>query len=240
MISWKPALAVILSLIAKSTFAQYPIDNILLEGDGTSWYDHQIGLQHTLLQHGELAVLTRKSPNSHAYYGKSAWTDMHITYRNQAFYNVSALYNIEEDALIIVNNLGPSFTAYPIKLQKEHVERFEIGDDSFVYIDEQVSWHAKGFYKAIYEGEEVSLLSKVFKRLDLKHRVLTYKENNHYFLKRDGQFYRLKRLSGLLKLYPEYKKEIRQYKRELSLGKVDKPANEDKLSRLVEFCENLK
>lgn len=240
MRSWKSFLFLILLLTSNGAFAQYPITDDLLKGNVTAWYDQQIGLQHTLLQHGELAVLTRKSPNSHAYYGKSAWVDMHIIYRNQTFYNVPTLYDIEEDALIIVNNLGPSFSAYPIKLQKEHVERFEIGDDTFVYIDEQVSWHAKGFFKAIYEGEEVSLLSKVFKRLDLKYKVLTYKENNHYFLKKGGQYYRLKRLSGLLKLYPDHKKEIRQYKRELALGKIDKPANEEKLSRLIEFCENLK
>lgn len=240
MSSWKLSLTIVLSLIAKSTLAQYPIADDLLKGNVTAWYDQQIGLQHTLLQHGELATLTRKSPNSHAYYGNSAWVDMDIIYRNQTFYNVPALYDIEEDALIIVNNLGPSFNPYPIKLQKEHVGRFELGDDTFVYIDEQVSWYAKGFFKAVYEGEEILLLSKVFKRLDLKHKVLTYRENNHYFLKRDGQFYRLKRLSGLLKLYPEHKKEIRQYKRELALGKIDKPANEDKLSRLIEFCENLK
>lgn len=240
MRSWKSFLFLILLLTSKGAFAQYPITDDLLKSNVTAWYDQQIGLQHTLLQHGELAVLTRKSPNSHAYYGKSVWVDMHITYRNMTFYNVPTLYDIEEDALIIVNNLGPSFSAYPIKLQKEHVERFEIGDDTFVYIDEQVSWHAKGFFKAIYEGEEVALLSKVFKRLDLKYKVLTYKENNHYFLRKDGQYYRLKRLSGLLKLYPDHKKEIRQYKRELALGKIDKPANEAKLSRLIEFCENLK
>ena len=237
---WKPILLIAFSLIAKNANAQYATDNISLEGDVVSWYDQQISLQHTLLQHGELAALTRKSPNSHAYYGKSSWADTRITYRNQTFYNVSALYDLEEDALIIINNLGPAFTAYPLKLQREHIQSFEIEGSRFVYVKDQVSWHKNGFFKAVYEGENLSLLSKVFKRLDLRHRVLTYNESQHYFLKKDGQYHRLKRLSALLRLYPEHKKEIRQYKRALSLGKIDKPANEEKLARLIEYCENLK
>lgn len=237
---WKSILYVVLSFVSNNAFSQYTLDNALLKEDATAWYDQQVGLQHTLLQHGELATLTRKSSNSHAYYDKSTWTNTQITYGSQTFHNIPALYDIEEDALIITNNLGPSYAAFPLKLRKELVERFEMGDAHFIYIPESVGWHSGGFYKALYEGKTISLLSKVFKRLELKYGVLIYKESQHYFVKKDGEYYRLKRLSALLRLYPEHKKEIRQHKRALSLGKVDKSANEDKLARLVEYCENLK
>lgn len=77
MRSRKSFLVLFLLLISKGAFAQYPIADDLLKSNVTAWYDQQIGLQHTLLQHGELVALTRKSPNSYAYYGKSAWVDMH-------------------------------------------------------------------------------------------------------------------------------------------------------------------
>lgn len=238
--TWKYILSMLLGVLATSTVcAQYQIDSLSLKGDLTGWYDQQVGLHQTVLQHGELATIVRKSPNSHAYFQQSTWIKTSITYSNQTFRNVPALYDIENDKLIISNNLKAPFTAVPLELRKELVERFEMGDNHFVYVDEPVSWHQKGFFKAVYEGDSIDLLSKVFKRLELKYSRLTYKEAQQYFLKKGGRYYRLRRLSGLLKLFPEHKREIRQYKKELSLRRIDNPANEGKLALLVGYCDNL-
>lgn len=233
----------ILSLLGALTIsnasAQYQIDSLSLQGDITGWYDQRLGLQNTVLQHGELATIVRKSPNSHAFFQQSTWIKTNITYSGQTFRNILAVYDIENDKLIISNNLGASFNGVPLELRKELVERFQMGDNRFIYVEDAVSWHEKGFFKAVYEGDSIDLLSKVFKRLEFKYSRLTYKEAQQYFLKKDGRYHRLRRLSGLLKLFPEHKREIRQYKKELSLRRIDNPKNEGKLALLVGYCENL-
>lgn len=233
-------LSILMASTSSDTFAQYSIDSISLEGDITKWYDQQLGLQHTVLQHGELASISRKSPNSHAYFEQSSWVSTNITYCDQTFSDIPALYDIENDKLIITNNLGTSFAAFPLELRKDLVDRFEMEGARFIYVNEAVSWHQKGFFKAVYEGESIDLLSKVFKRLEFKYGILTYKQTEHYFLRKEGQYHRLKRLSGLLKLFPEHKRDIRQYRKELSLRRIDDPANEGKLALLIKYCENLK
>ena len=235
----KLMMSVLLTVVGSDVFAQYNSESISLEGDMTQWYDQQIGWQNTVLQHGELAALTRKSPNSHAYYKQSTWVQAKISYCNQSFSGVPALYDIENDRLIIKNNMGTSFAAFPLELRKEQVQYFEIEESRFVYVNEPVSWHQGGFFKAVYEGDSIALLSKIYKRLELKYGILTYQQTHQYFIKKEGVYHRLKRFSGLLRLFPEYKRDIRQYKKELSLRRISNPSNEDKLALLIAYCENL-
>lgn len=236
---FKFILSLLWALSISNAFAQYQIDSLSLQGDITGWYDRQLGLQYTVLQHGELATIARKSPNSHAFYKKGTWINTDITYANQTFRNVPALYDIENDKLIIANNLSGPFKPVPLELRKELVEQFEMGGNRFVYVDDAVSWHQKGFFKAVYEGDSIELLSKIFKRLELKYGRLTYQESQQYFLKKDGRYHRLRKFSGLLRLFPAYRREIRQYKKALSLRRINNPANEQKLALLISYCENL-
>ena len=235
----KFTLFAVLSMTSQVVLSQYPIDSVSQQGDLTKWYDKHIGLENTILHHAEVAKLSRKSPNSHAYYNDNSWVKADITYCSQKFRNISALYNIEDDVLIISNELSPTYTAFPMKLQKELVSSFQIGDSHFEFIREPVSWHENSFYKVAFRGESITLLSKVFKRPELKDGIFTYIQFHHYFLKKDGKYYRLKRLSHLLKLFPDHKKEIRQYKKQLALRKLDKPSNEKKLVQLISYCESL-
>ena len=132
MIYFKCIVVVWLVLAALGSFAQYNIDSVSLKGDFRAWYDQQVGLENTVLQHGELATIGRKSPNSHAYYESSTWLSANVVYCNQMFRDISVLYNIEDDVLFISNNLAPTFTASPLKLRKELVSQFEIGHARFV------------------------------------------------------------------------------------------------------------
>ncbi len=235
----KIVVSLALSLICHCASAQYALDSLFSMDNAEEWYDQQVGLQNTVLQHGELELQSRKSRTSHAYFEAETWRDIRISYCHQTFENIPALYNIEEDVLIVKNNLGPSFATFPIKLRKELVSCFEIGSARFEYIDEPVGWHEKGFFKVSYRGDSLLLLDKVFKRIQVHEGSLRYTQDHHYFLKKEGHYHRLKRLSTLIKLFPEHKKEIRQYKRRLSLRKLDNPANEEKLARLIRYCDSL-
>lgn len=233
----RAVLPAILLLACKCSLAQYAIDSVSLRDGVTRWYDQQVGLTNTILQHGELATLTRKSPNSHAYYESSTWRSAIINYRSQTFTDIPSIYNIEEDILVIQNNLGRSSASLPLVLQKELVSFFKIENSHFEYVNETVGQHQKGFYKIAYRGKVIVLLCKVFKMLDVRDGIVSYMQSHHYFVKKDNQYFRIKNLSGLISLFPDHKKEIRQYRKNLSIPKLDNPSYEDRLVQLIAYCD---
>lgn len=233
----KLVLSITLSLLYMYGLAQHAIDSVLLHNGVTKWYDQQVGLTNTVLQHGELATLTRKSPNSHAYYENSTWRLAIINYRSQTFSDIPSIYNIEEDILVIQNNLGRSSASLPLVLQKELVSFFEIENSHFEYVNETVGQHKKGFYKIAYQGKVIVLLCKVFKMLDVRDGIVSYMQSHHYFVKKDNQYFRIKNLSGLISLFPDHKKEIRQYRKKLIIPKLDNPSYEDELVQLIAYCD---
>ncbi len=226
-------------IISQQVLAQMMVDSMMVEQTTVDWYDKQVGRHNSILQYGELADLTRKSLNSHPYYGNDKWVLTNLVYYGQTFNNVYALFDIEQDILIVRNNLGTRIEANPIKLRKDGISSFTIGSEKFEQLDDKLSWQHQGFFKVVYKGDSLVLLCKIFKDLEFESRSLTYKDYNHYFLKRENKYYRLKRLSQLLKIYPQFKKEIRQQKKLLKLRKLDNPINENKLGQLIEFCETL-
>jgi hypothetical protein len=217
--------------------AQYSIESFSLKGDMKSWYDGQIGLENSVLMNGERIKMTRKSPVSHAYFNQDSWLLMDIEYCGQTFREVSALFNLEEDFVIIKSINGGN---YPIKLTSAQVASFRVGQDHFVWVSEPIGFRAEGFYKLLYGGDDLSLICKVYKKLEIVSGIPTYVLNKEYFLKKEGEYQRIRSFALLKKYFPASKKEINVAKKEFGIkGRFENPNNEYKLGQLMEFCDNL-
>lgn len=217
--------------------AQYSLSGFSLSDDPVSWYDNQVGTENTLLLNGEKVEFTRKSPVSHAYYLEMIWIDMEITYSGQLFRKVPALYNLEEDFLIVKK---PNSIATPFKLTRDLVSSFKTGEDHFIFINDTINHRPEGYYKLLYESENMRLLGKVFKQLNIVSGVLTYTQDQEYFLEVANSYHRVVRFGDLKKLFPAYKRELKVRKKELSLKGRYTEGKEARLVQLVKFCDNIK
>ncbi|MEQ8552573.1 MAG: hypothetical protein RIC53_07960 [Cyclobacteriaceae bacterium] len=217
--------------------AQYKLGEFTLEGDLYTWYDSAVALENTVLLRGELFTFTRKSPKSHAFYKVKSWRPIDLVYFGQEFHDVPALYDLEEDRLIIKNPLD--ITA-PIELIKNQVSFFDIGGEHFEYISNKVGYRTKEYYHIIYRGDQLDLLYKIEKKLVINSGVLVYEENYAPLLKVGGTYEEIIRFSELKKLFPAYKKELKLFKKSIGLsGRLDTREKQKLFGRLVEYCDQL-
>lgn len=218
--------------------AQYLLGEFSLSKDMEPWYDDQVGLENTLLINGKKFVFTRKSPNSHAFYKQQSWVKMNIKYFGHTFQAIDALYNLEDDLLIIKN---PKDEVTPIQLSTDQVTSFDIEDAHFELIEDQVGYKASGFYQILYRGNHVQLISRISKSLEIVSGRLTYVTNYYPYLKNgDGDYKLVTRFTGVKRMFPTHKQELRRFKKNIGLrGRLDDGEKFVGFVRLMEYCDNL-
>lgn len=222
-------------LLSLSGKAQFSLEEFSLDGDVMYWYDSILGVENTLLLNGELYAFTRKSPNSHAFYEGQAWQAVDILYFGQSFERVPALYNLEDDQIIIKNPLD---ITSPLMLVKSEVAGFDFGEKHFVRIDEEVGFRSGDFYLMAYEGEQVSLLFKLYKKLTIKNGVFTYEMSYDPFVKFQNDYKLVTRFSGIKGMFPQLKKELKRLKKNIGMSsRLDRENQVANLSQLIKYCD---
>ncbi len=218
--------------------AQYLLGDFSLSRGMESWYDEQVGLENTLLLNGKKFDFTRKSSNSHAFYKDQSWVKMDITYFGHTFEAIDALYNLEDDLLIIKN---PNDDVTPIQLTTGQVTSFDMGDAYFEMIEHQVGYRTSGFYQILFRGEQVELISRISKSLQIVSGRLSYVTNYYPYIKSgDGDYKLITRFGNLKRMFPSHKQKLRKFKKNIGLkGRLDNGEKFDGFVRLMEYCDNL-
>lgn len=134
-----------------------------------------------------------------------------IKYNGRVYYDLLLNLNSHLDELYVRS----ADSGEIIVLIKSYIDQFWIENFHFKKIDNS---QMSGFYKVLYEGDH-SLYKKTYKELyekiknDQQYVVRGFKEKISYFLVKDGDIIKITKPKRILKLFKEYKKEL---KRELN------------------------
>lgn len=207
-----------------------------LGGDVYAWYDRETGYSNTGLLVGEYLEIGRTSRGSHQFFGEDTWTKTRIRYRDQMFEEVFALYDVEQDILVIRHPTELVYHSQPIKLHQDQIEWFEMYGHTFRYYNREILLLPPGFLDVLHAGQELSFYAKRIKQ-SRAEQTIVYTSTDRYLIEMDGQFYRFKRLRSFLKLFKDQKKKIRSFVKQNGL-KVKKDNDKD-LKLLAQFCDDL-
>lgn len=223
-----------------SVEAQYELTSLDLEGNYYEWYDKQIGLDKTAILNGTYKPTIRKSTNSHSFFKDDQWQTATIRYKGQTFTGLRALYDIDEDFLVIQHPTNFSFHGFPIRLFPEQVEWFALDGDMFRNYPEGILQEPGGFFNELMVGEQVSVLVKRKKKpvMSTNSTMVLLEEDHAYYLRVGAEYFRLTVFrSSFLKHFREHRPEIRKFIR--ANGLQVKAGKEPDLVMAAEFCDNL-
>ncbi|WP_139344254.1 hypothetical protein [Cellulophaga omnivescoria] len=196
------------------------------------WFDKQIGLENTLLYNGYLddgdAYFEKENAykDSHRYYNQFDFYEGSLIYDNQFFNNINIKYDLFEESLLLTlknsdNNLR---TIRPLN---NKVKSFSIDDKYFVNIDflENNGEVLKGYAELLLNTANFNFYRKHFKQKNevwstgkLQYKF-SYKSQDFLYYK--NEFIRINKSRQLFKIFPEYKKVIKEY----SNGKMNNDKN---------------
>lgn len=216
----------------------FSLEGFDLSGDLESWYDREIGLKNTVLQTGSLMDFSVKSRKSHPYFNTKFWVKGDLVYQGQSFESIPMIYNIEEDALVI-QEVVYEHSGRPIKLISNQVSEFTLEGRTFKFIKESIGPFEEGFFEMLYEGEEISLLAKRTKLLEINSTgELEYEEKDRYYLKKGNNYHTIYRKSSLIRLFKTHEKDIRLFIRKNNI-EILKVETDFQFATLVQYCGSL-
>lgn len=188
------------------------------------WFDSKIGPENTSLYNGFLddgdgEIERNKSyKNTLRYYNSFEFSNGSLVYEKQSYYDVPIKYDIYKDELLLnlKNSRNMLLALRPIK---NKVRSFTIDNKEFVNCslfpvneDNGIS----GFAEIIYKTDYFELLRK-HKKNKIVHKthngtLFEFVDKNFYFIYVGNGFYRVNKQSDFIRIFPEYKKEIKKYK----------------------------
>ncbi|MCR9250730.1 MAG: hypothetical protein NXI20_09900 [bacterium] len=210
MFKIKLTVTILFSLILFSKLnAQYTLNGFSLGDSAIVWYDDKIGQFGSEVNTGSYHQLERKSSETHAYWNSGSWQTATINYRNEIFKDVPIIYDLEKDLVLTINRSNPEFATQPIRLIRQQLDWFQVGETRFVYLPESTSNLEGGFFKLIYLGEHISFYEKMSKTLEFENRKSNYEDLSQFYIHTDKGFSKGASVSAVIKIYKERKSEIK-------------------------------
>jgi hypothetical protein len=172
----------------------------------------------------------------HPYYGSDDWTTGSIVYWNELYENVSVLFDISTDQVIVEHDRGS-----PVRLVPEKVQRFTILGHTFVrLLKDDKNKRSDGFYDQLYNGK-----SKVYARYSKTYRetlqtprvIPSFDESVRYYVVKDGNFHVVKTKRSILQVLSDRKSELKSFLRKNRIRYNDN--REKAIVRLTEFYDTL-
>lgn len=148
----------------------------------------------------------------------SDWSKGTVMYDGGFYKDVSILYNIVTDQLIIQNHHNFS----KIQLIKDKVASFSLLGHSFINIprDSLLSTNLKPGYYDILSTGNITLLARRTKNIQetvrqtVEHKIYG---KDHFYVKKNNNYVPIQTKKSFLELFPDKKKEIQQYIRKNKL-----------------------
>jgi hypothetical protein len=173
----------------------------------------------SLLYTGSEYIGYKPGIKGHPYYFDEGVVTGSVLYDGIVYKSAPLKYDIVQDELI----LFPSGNNVPIKLLKEKIFQFQLGNEMFIKMvnDSTVGGSgASAFYQLLNRGTvtAVAQLKKQIlesRRMDEASRFVQYER---YFLKKDGLYYPVNKNSDILALMKDKRDEIRKFQRSEKLN----------------------
>ncbi|MFT3825764.1 MAG: hypothetical protein QM731_17725 [Chitinophagaceae bacterium] len=149
----------------------------------------------------------------HGYFLTNELQKGSLVYDGLYFKDVPMMYDLYKDELIIMH-----FNGYTkMSLLNEKLQSFLLNGHQFVYIahDSLRVPLASGLYDNLYSGSS-TVYAKRYKLIEERvtdHIEREFIEHTSYYILKNGTYYSVKTYSGLLNIFKDHSKEVRQYLR---------------------------
>lgn len=175
------------------------------------------------------------------YFNEMRWQTGSVETTEGSFHGLSLRYNIQMDELILNKILKNGETAF-VMLNQDFILSFSIGDHHFINAGKQdMHPSLEGYMEVIFSGKLIYIAehSKMF--------VANYSENNafgsisgqntDYYLLAQGRLHKIYSKRSLYKVFPDEKRQIRQYlrKENIKFRKAGRP----ELKRLMNYLDTI-
>lgn len=195
--------------------------------------------QQSLLYNGKVYQTYGSKVDGYATFQDLGLVNGEVTYNNVRYSNVPLQYDLYIDKVVSVLYDQRSM----FSLNSEQVKDFYIKNHHFVYLNVDSSSLASdiktGFFEVIHDGE-IKIFAKRIKKLQFttnKDVPYYFNPKTSYFLWKDHKYYEFSGESGLLNLFKDKKKELRQ---QLSANKISYKNNpEQAMALMASYYESL-
>ena len=164
-----------------------------------------------------------------------------VQYDGTVYHDVPLTYDVYKDALI---SLRYNWN-YRIKLVTDKIGFFDLAGHHFVLINEDSTASlpdGTGFYEELYNGKSLSVLAKRKRkkedRLYSAEFTTYFLPNDHYYVKKGGNYYPVNSKSSVLDVFQDKKKDIRKYLRKNNIS--FKPSPETGIVSAAAYYDQIK
>jgi hypothetical protein len=172
----------------------------------------------------------------HPYYDSDDWTTGSIVYWNELYENVSILFDLTIDQVIVEHDRGS-----PVRLIPEKVQRFTILGHTFVrLLKDDKNKLSDGFYDQLYNGKSkvyAKYLKTYRETLQAPRVIPSFDEGVRYYVVKDGNFHAVKTKRSILQVLGDRKSELKNFLRKNRIRYNDN--REKAIVRLTEFYDTL-
>lgn len=157
----------------------------------------------------EYVDYVRSNTNGHRFFGTKDEQLATVTYAGTTYTEVPLRYDLVREQLV----LKPYQDDLQIFLINELVEQFSIAGHTFIRLDSAAPERAT-FYDVLVDGP-VQVLAAHYKKYTERSTVTTIEgeiaATDHYFLRKDGLYYPIKKAKDVVRLFPEQRTALRNY-----------------------------
>jgi hypothetical protein len=147
-------------------------------------FDDVIGIESTEIINGPKYTAAVQVSGTHPFYNSSIGANGSVTFSGQPYFNLTLLYDIYLDQLVI-QHLRSTGTRDQIILNKARVESFRLHGHTFrnyQTVQDQERGIASGFHDVLYESPSFTLLARRKKDTKVEMGSLMYAQEDKYFL----------------------------------------------------------
>ena len=209
-----------------------------LNDDLDTWYDSIARNSNSPILKGPYfysSTTKRLSREQNPFY-KNDWDFNGLVYfEGRQYQSMQVAYNIVKDYLLIWNwNMGKNGEK-SLLINQAKIDSFYIYGEKFIY-SEDPKFDEKGFYTSIMKGEKIACYARKKKTINDNDIEVKFSEKFKYYIIYKDQVGIYKGLSSFNKMFPEQKKQLRDFVRS-NIGIYEK-TNEYHLKAVLGFYES--
>lgn len=207
----------------------------------TNFHD-SVTASDTRLVNGRIYTPVYQGVKNHPYYNSNTW-DYGTVYTNEAtFSNIPLRYDLYNDQPLYLTILSQG--AYMLALNRDNIRGFVIHQSRFTHLDPKKKSPSKnlpaGYYQVLHRGD----IADYYIRWSKYRKENMGFEPDEFVIERinvakvDGHFFTFQNRRGLIKIFPDLKKEIKSYLRDNTI--YIRRASPSEICSIFSYLETLK
>ena len=177
----------------------------------------------------------------HQFFLEDYWEVGNIVFQGQRFDSIQMMYDTHRDLLIVENYNSDGYLS-PITLNGEQVSSFDILEHHFIRVKgDSLSNFKEGYYDLMYESDRMQVLvqrrKEIVKNTETNSIREEFRERNRYYIRKDGQYFQVKKKKSVLKALEDHKKAVKTFMRQNPLYYGGLP--EYHFVQIVKYYESL-